>query len=82
MRYGEKQLAHKLGVAAGALERGNSIQVAKSLAGVTLAAMLKYGLIHEMMIPDPRGYSENEDGKKIHNGVMVRSGSLIPTRRL
>lgn len=80
MKYGEKQLALKLGMAAGFMEAGRTIDTAKKMAGVTLAAMKRYGLIYENMIPDPKGYTYASDGKpSSHNGHMLHTGAWIPT---
>jgi hypothetical protein len=76
--YGKEQQNKRIEMASKMFTKGRDIAFVKKIAGLTLAAMKLAGLIYEIIIPDPNGYTEDSEGNRIHNGHILHTNQWRP----
>jgi hypothetical protein len=80
--YGKRQQEARIEKATQWFTKGRDIPFVKKITGLTLAAMKQDGLIYEIIIPDPKGWSggnpKTGEGM-VHNGQMLHTDKWRPT---
>lgn len=76
--YNIQQQHQRLFMASAMFQRGASIGYVRYITGLTLAAMKRARLIYEIMIPDPKGYTQDAEGNRVHNGHVLHTDQWRP----
>ena len=80
--YGKEQQSKRIEMATQMFVKGRDISFVKKITGLTLAAMKRAGLIYEIIIPAPHGWSgghpKTGEGA-VHNGHMLHTDHWRPS---